>query len=107
MAKTLEKPKNEAIHLQPKGFLAFRILHELRRKKLCGDELAEIIGKNKGSKLTPGTIYPALKFLRKRKLVQQKRAGRKKLYCLTPEGETEYKIFKKHLKKLFEGIFSQ
>ncbi len=92
-------------HLQLKGFLAFQILHELRGKRLCGDDLAKIIGQKKGSKLTPGTIYPALKFLRKEKLVQQKRDGRKKLYFLTPEGEAEYAVFKRHFKKMFNTIF--
>lgn len=94
-------------HLQPKGFLAFQILHKLRGKMLCGDDLAQIIGQNKGSKLTPGTIYPALKFLRKNKMVQQKKAGRKKLYSLTPEGEAEYKHLKKYLKSVFKGVFNR
>jgi len=92
-------------HLRFRGFLAFQILHELRGKPLCGDDLASIIGQKKGSKLTPGTIYPALKFLRKEKLVQQKRNGRKKLYVLTPEGEAEYKAFKHQFKKMFKTIF--
>lgn len=97
-----KKPPN---HLQLKGFLALQILHELRGKQLCGDELAETIGQKKGSKLTPGTIYPALKDLRKRKLVQQKVSGRKKLYGLTPEGEVEYKFSEKQFKKMFQTIF--
>ena len=92
-------------HLQFKGFLAFQILHELRGKTLCGDDLASIIGQKRGSKLTPGTIYPALKFLRKKKLVQQKRIGRKKLYVLTPEGEAECKVFKQQFKKMFKTVF--
>jgi DNA-binding PadR family transcriptional regulator len=94
-------------YLSLKGFLAFQILHELRGKKLCGDELAQIIGKKKGSKLTPGTIYPALKFLRRKKLIKHKKIGRKKIYNLTENGEEEYEIFKKNFKKIFNQIFKK
>jgi len=88
-----------------KGFLSFQILHELKRKRLCGDELAEIIGKKKSSKLTPGTIYPALKNLRRNKLVTHKKNGRKKIYTLTPQGVKEYMAAKKLFKKSFKDIF--
>lgn len=88
-----------------KGFLSFQILHELKRKRLCGDELAEIIGKKKSSmKLTPGTIYPALKNLRRNKLVTHKRSGRKKIYTLTPQGVKEYLAAKKLFKRIFKHI---
>ncbi|MBI4447832.1 PadR family transcriptional regulator [Candidatus Woesearchaeota archaeon] len=91
-------------HLELKGFLSFQILHELSIKKLCGDELAVAIGLKKGSKLTPGTIYPALKFLRKKKLIQHKRCGRKKCYTLTENGVKEYNILKKTFKKIFSKL---
>jgi len=87
-----------------KGFLSFQIVHELRRKRLCGDDLAEIIGRKKSSKLTPGTIYPALKNLRHNKLVAFKQEGRKKLYTLTPKGKREYTEAKKLFKKIFTDI---
>ena len=87
-----------------KGFLTFQILHELKRKRLCGDDLAEIIGKKKSSKLTPGTIYPALKNLRHNKLVSFKQEGRKKLYTLNPKGKKEYIVTKKLFKKIFRDI---
>lgn len=87
-----------------KGFLAFQILHELAKSKLCGDELADIIGSKKGSKLTPGTIYPALKFLRKKKLIHHKKAGRKKIYTITESGEKEYKIVRENFLKIFKSV---
>ena len=99
----MEKPQ----HLSLKGFLAFQILHELRGKRLCGDELATIIGNKKGSKLTPGTIYPALKFLRKKKLICHKKSGRKKIYNMTEIGEKEYQAFKKNFTQIFKEIFSK
>ena len=76
-------------YLQLKGFLSFLILHELHQKSLCGDDLAIKIGKRKGAKLTPGTIYPALKDLRKQKFIRYKKLGRKKIYTLSDGGRTE------------------
>lgn len=96
----MEQPK----HLKLKGFLAFKMLHELNKKRLCGDELAEAIGAKFGTKLTPGTIYPALKFLRKKKLVSYKKFGRKKTYSLTDEGKSELKRLKKCFRKIFSGF---
>ena len=87
-----------------KGFLTFFILHELSKKSLCGDELALIIGQRKKDKLTPGTIYPTLKRLRKLKLLKIKRDGRKKNYYLTDEGKNELKKLYKVLKYYFKGI---
>ncbi len=86
--------------LEFKGFLSFLILHELSKTSLCGDELAHKIGKRKGVVLTPGTIYPALKELKRRKLVKRKQDGRKKYYSLTQEGEKvleeQYNLFSKY-----------
>lgn len=96
----MELPK----HMNIKGFLTFKMLHELKKRRLCGDELAEVIGKKLSTKLTPGTIYPALKFLRKKKLVKYKRSGRKKAYELTEEGLKEYKRFRKAFRKIFKDI---
>ena len=102
-------------YLQLKGFLSFLILHELAQKSLCGDDLANKIGGRKGSKLTPGTIYPALKDLRKHKLIKQKKYGRKKYYTLSDGGRTEldrlYVLFsnyfiglKQHIKRNSSSI---
>jgi DNA-binding PadR family transcriptional regulator len=77
----------DCLHL--KGFLSFLLLHELNLNSLCGDELSKKIGKRKGSNLTPGTIYPALKRLRRRKLISYRRDGRKKMYLLTEDDKKE------------------
>ncbi len=90
--------------LSMKGFLAFQILHELQGKKLCGDDLAHIIGGRKGSKLTPGTIYPALKYLRKHKLVKHRKYGRKKIYTLTEKGADEYELVRENFARIFKPL---
>jgi DNA-binding PadR family transcriptional regulator len=88
--------KNKQL-LEFKGFLSFLILHELSKKSLCGEDLAIRIGKRKGSQLTPGTIYPSLKRLKKLKLVKLKKVGRKKYYSLLVAGreelEVQYELF--------------
>lgn len=100
--KTSKKiQKSTPKYIELKGFLSFFILHELGRKDHSGDELAMLIGERKGSELTPGTIYPALKRLRRQKLIHYKRNGRKKIYSLTPNGSKELKS----LYSLFEGMF--
>ena len=74
-----------------KGFLSFLILWELRTGKHTGSELAESIGKRKGNKLTPGTIYPALKELTAKGLI-------------TPNDEKQYSLTVKGKKELDVGV---
>jgi len=90
--------------INTKGFLSFQIMYELSRKRLCGDDLANMIGKRKLGKLTPGTIYPALKRLRENKLVKLRQMGRKKIYFLTKKGENEYRLAKKVIIKMLKGV---
>lgn len=94
-------------YIFPKGLLALRILHELNKRSLCGDDLAVLIGTRHKSKLTPGTIYPALKFLRKKKLAILKRNGRKKIYSLTTEGKREFTAARKNFINMFGGIYKK
>jgi DNA-binding PadR family transcriptional regulator len=90
--------------INTKGLLSFQVMHELNKKRLCGDDLANLIGKRKLSKLTPGTIYPVLKKLRDNKLIKMKQKGRKKTYFLTKKGEKEYKLAKKIVVKMLKGV---
>ena len=96
----MESPKIISV----KGMLSFHIMHELKKKGLCGDELAVKIGKKKTGKLTPGTIYPALKKLRDKGLIKLKQIGRKKIYSLTKKGDKEYRLARRILKKLMKGV---
>jgi len=91
-------------YIDLKGFLSFQILYNIKKRKLCGDDLALIIGSKKGIKLTPGTIYPALKSLRENKLIIFKQQGRKKIYKLTKRGYRELKLTKKLFKKIIKNI---
>jgi DNA-binding PadR family transcriptional regulator len=110
-AKKISKPKIRG-KLTPKfvelkGFLSFFVLHELSFGAMSGDDLAKSIGERRGSVLTPGTIYPALKRLRRQKLIKYTREGRKKKYFLTSDGRKELKLLYNVFKGLFYGLKSK
>jgi DNA-binding PadR family transcriptional regulator len=90
-----------------KGFLKFLILHELKYGEFSGSELAEKIGERRGSKLTPGTIYPALKDLHNDRLVRYRSEGRKKLYRLSEQGEGELEKAYCDFSQYFYGLKKQ
>ena len=79
-----------------KGFLSFLILWLVSKKKRTGVEIALELEKRKGNKPSPGTIYPALKFLKDRELIQ---IDKNKAYSLTKKGDKELET---HLKTFFE-----
>jgi len=108
----MKSDKNATKKLVPKfvelkGFLSFFILHELGGTPLAGDELARIIGDRRNGMLTPGTIYPALKRLRRQKLVSYRRIGRKKVYSLTDQGKKELKALYSVFSEFFTGLKSK
>jgi len=83
--------------------LGFLLLHELRRPA-SGSELAHRIGKRRDAPLTPGTIYPALKDLHRKKLVQYRSQGREKIYQLRPAGEEELEKLYRDFARMFWGL---
>jgi DNA-binding PadR family transcriptional regulator len=91
-------------YIDLRGLLSYQILHEIGRKPRFGDELANIIGNRKGSKLTPGTIYPALKRLRENKLIIATKIGRRVVYKLTAKGKKEYKTARKYVRILLKSF---
>lgn len=70
-----------------RGMLSFLILWVLSKKSMYGEEIAKELGKMKGGKPTPGTIYPALKQLRKNGMIISHNEGRKVIYSLTEAGQ--------------------
>jgi DNA-binding PadR family transcriptional regulator len=91
-------------YIELRGFLSFFILHELENTPSSGDELARVVGSRKNTVLTPGTIYPALKRLRRQKLVLYRRDGRKKIYFLTDLGKRELKALYIVFNEVFIGL---
>ncbi len=71
-----------------RGMLSFMILWLLSKRPMYGQELAAEIEKRRGDKPNPGTIYPALKDLAHRGMIESHSEGRNNVYELTEEGRT-------------------
>jgi DNA-binding PadR family transcriptional regulator len=69
-----------------KGFLSYLIMWDLRKKSMTGSQIAEDLAKRRGSRPSPGTIYPALKELKEKGLIK---ADKNKVYSLTKKGEKD------------------
>ena len=102
--KSVKRTAQKRPVVELKGFLTFMILHELSLKKSTGEDLAKRIGQRRGSMLTPGTIYPALKNLKKKGLIKMQQFGRRKVYELTPKGRSQARLFYSLFAKYFAGF---
>lgn len=69
-----------------RGLLSFTILWLLTKKDMYGQEIADELGRMRGTRPNPGTIYPALSDLEKNGHVETRQEGRKKIYTLTEQG---------------------
>jgi DNA-binding PadR family transcriptional regulator len=69
-----------------RGMLQFLIMWILSQKSLYGSQIAEEIGRRRGDRPNPGTLYPALKELYKKGIINFENAGNRKLYFLTDTG---------------------
>lgn len=88
-----------------RGMLSFHILFMLSRKKMHGDELAEEIGKRRGEKPKAGTIYPALKDLSNKGLIEGEKEGKTITYSLTKEGKETVKYATEYFCRCFGDVF--
>lgn len=87
-----------------RGMLSFLILFLLSKKAMHGQQLAAEIGKRKGAKPSPGTIYPALGALREAGFIKEKKAGKAVTYSLTPQGERAFKVAKQRFCAAFVDV---
>jgi DNA-binding PadR family transcriptional regulator len=69
-----------------------------------GQELAEQIGLRRGTKPSPGTIYPALKELAQKNLIHPEKKGRQVIYTLTQEGRVGLEVATRYFYKVFHEI---
>ncbi|MCU0852814.1 MAG: PadR family transcriptional regulator [Thermoplasmata archaeon] len=69
-----------------RGMLSFLIMHLLSKKDMYGSEIADALGARKAEKPNPGTLYPTLKDMEERGVVQSYKDGNLKYYRLTKEG---------------------
>ena len=69
-----------------KGFLSFLVLWIVSEGEMKGSEISRELEKRRGSKPSPGTVYPVLKELRDKKLITP---DENKAYSLTEKGKKE------------------
>jgi PadR family transcriptional regulator PadR len=84
-----------------KGFLSFLILWVVKKRRMTGVEITLELEKRKGRKLSPGTIYPVLKKLKKESLLA---IDENKCYTLTELGIKELKNRLEIFIKIFPDI---
>lgn len=111
MKKEFEYCSPEYCVCDMRGMLSFLILWLLSKKPMHGQEIAKELEKRRGFKPSPGTIYPALKDLKKRGLIKGEKKGKVVVYSLTKKTKKEvekactyfcrafYDIFKEHIGK--------
>jgi len=87
-----------------RGLLSFMILCLLSRRPMYGQELADEIARRRGQKPNPGTLYPALKDLRRRGVIDVKAEGRKTVYELTPAGRRGVGVAVRYFRRAFGEI---
>ena len=76
-----------------RGFLSFLVLKLISKKNMSGEEIREEIQKRRGSRPSPGTVYPVLKSLSGNGFIEEIKAGGKmKKYRLTRKGKKELEI---------------
>src|SRR2546428_13953770 len=101
-------PKSEEVHLcDMRGMLSFTILWLLSKRSMYGQELAAEIGKRRGEKPNPGTIYPALKDLARHGLIEARIEGRNSVYRLTREGTVSLAKSKEYFERAFGEILKE
>jgi PadR family transcriptional regulator, regulatory protein PadR len=69
-----------------KGFLSFLILWLLSKENMNGASIASEMERRRGTKPSPGTLYPALKDLKEKGFIT---SDEKKEYSLTAKGRKE------------------
>ncbi|MBS3127640.1 PadR family transcriptional regulator [Candidatus Woesearchaeota archaeon] len=85
-----------------KGFLSFLMLHLIGKQSMSGDDIRTELEKRKGTKPSPGTIYPVLKTLCENGWIEEVPSqGKEKKYQLTSSGKQELKNANKKFMCMF------
>ena len=88
-----------------RGMLSFHILWMLSKRPMHGEQMAEELEKRRGEKPKAGTIYPALKDLRKKGLIKGEKKGKIVVYSITDEGRKTVKYAREYFCRAFADIF--
>jgi len=87
-----------------RGMLSFLILFLLSKRPMHGEGIAEELEKRRGVKPKAGTLYPALKELKRKGLIKGEKRGKIIVYSLTSEGHKTAKYTKEYFCKCFGDV---
>lgn len=87
-----------------RGMLSFLILHILSKGRMYGGEIASEIAKRKADKPNPGTLYPTLRDLERKGLVESSKEGNNRYYKLTPAGREGLQEAKEYFVQAYGDI---
>lgn len=87
-----------------RGMLSFLILHVLSKKRMYGSEIATELAKRKAEKPNPGTLYPALRDMEAKGLIESSKEGNTRYYKLTPAGREGLKQAKEFFIQAYGDI---
>ncbi len=90
-----------------RGMLSFYVLWLLSKRPMNGQEISEELRKRRGTKPTAGTIYPALKELRTKGLVEMEKKGRTITYTLSEKGKEGLEEACRYFCSAFGEIFQE
>lgn len=89
-----------------RGMLSFQILWLLSKRRMHGEQIASEIEKRRGDKPKAGTLYPALKDLSEKGLVEGTKKGKTVTYSLTPRGQRAVQSAREYFIRSFGDIIS-
>ncbi len=85
-----------------KGFLSFIVLRLISKSAMSGTAIMQELRKRRGTKPSPGTIYPVLKSLCEAGFIREKKSeGKEKMYGLTKKGRKEVEIATRKFCRIF------
>ena len=85
-----------------KGFLTFIVLKLISKRNMSGQGITQELKKRRGSKPSPGTVYPVLKSLSKSGFIEEIKGSTKvKKYRLTKKGQKELNAATKKFCQIF------
>jgi len=77
-------------YCEMKGFLSFIVLRLISKGAVSGEDIRKELKKRRGTRPSPGTIYPALKSLSEAGFIRETgMGGKEKRYGLTVKGRKE------------------
>lgn len=92
-----------------RGFLTFTALRLIGKRPMSGEELRQELESRKGSKPSPGTIYPVLKAMKKSGWIEEakrgsKKSSKEKSYRITARGKKELAAATKKFVAIFSDL---